>query len=147
MGASSKLDRATRASPEPASGLGHSASVPSADKWAGRLMIRCTGYSCKHSPGSCTADPEFQAYMQSRRPKPDYVPAHKQAEWLSSADVFEAIRELAGHGVDKAACWDFTLAIHRLVDARIGASAIEARRAETQSGSVHESAVPKAGAQ
>jgi hypothetical protein len=29
-GASSKLDRATRASPEPASGLGHSASVPSA---------------------------------------------------------------------------------------------------------------------
>lgn len=48
--------------------------------------------------------------------KPDYIPAHKLPVWLSSAEVHDAIRELAEQGMDKAACWDFTQVIYRLTE-------------------------------
>ena len=118
--------------PSPSStGLGPSGFDPA--RWEGRLLIRCMGGAfCKHGAGQCTADPEFQRYLawqRGLRPPAD-TPPHKVPVWLSSADVLEAINELARRGVDKAACWDFSQAIYALAG-QATAIATETRRAET----------------
>lgn len=87
------------------------------DPWAGKLLIRCMGFDCRHEPGTCTADPAYQAHIRQQRNErtPDFVPVHKLPAWLSSEDVLQAIRDLAESGADKAVCWDMTQAVYRLV--------------------------------
>lgn len=55
--------------------------------------------------------------------KPDYAPPTKQAVWLSSADVIDAIRRVGmarESDTARATCWDVKHEIYKLIEASHG---------------------------
>jgi hypothetical protein len=159
-------DRATQASPEPASSLGHSVSVPDAQRvqrWFrsfdsaprdGTPFHTCitvrfnphSGYfeALHRPPGGEIAwapiEIEFSPTWWCRKlPLPYELP-----KWFSvgltvtyeaqTKSRMDRLREWAWNKMPE--CWRDMAAV------LIAAQAIEARRAETGTGSVHESAVP-----
>lgn len=170
-GASADADRATRASTEPASGLGHSAGIPSAareQRWFRRfetapldgtaIILPCI---IRYNPAAwhweaLTINPETErmewtlwGWSDNNRPN-WWCPMLPLSFELPNKGLF-ALQHIAKFEVKHASPW--ARVCHRLfrwlsfaTAADWKAQAIEARRAETGTGSVHESAVGEADA-